>query len=606
MSRKKSYRLKTIKGLLKKYFESLAFFYSYLRYRILIVLGLSLLIGVLDGFGLTLFLPLLQMVSDASEVNPESLGKLKFLLTFIQKVGVPINLISILIFMVLFFFGKGMIQYLSGVYTVNIQQWFVKNLRIKNIRALNNIKYEHFVTADIGRIQNTLTGEVTKVSNSFLNYFKAFQYGILVIVYMVFAFTIDAQFAVLVTFGGILTNFLYSRLYKHTKAISRTLTGENSFFQSLVIQNVANYKYLKSTSTISRYGKKLERSAKEIERQNKKIGRLDALLTAGREPILISVIVVVIIIQTLYFESALASVLISLIFFYRALGYLMQMQVRWNKFLGLSGSLENIQSFKRELHKNREREGSIKLEEMIKEIELKDIFFSYGDKQNIKGLSLVINSNEVIAFVGESGSGKTTLVNLIVGLLTPDKGELRVNGILNSELSIPSFQKKIGYITQDPVVFNDTIFNNISFWSEKTEEHKKRFWEVIEKAALTDFVLSLPEKENTILGNQGVNLSGGQRQRISIARELFKEVELLVLDEATSALDSETEKSIQESIDALKGKYIILIVAHRISTIKNADKIVLMKDGQISNVSNFDNLKKESSYFHKLVQMQKL
>lgn len=595
-----------IKNLLKKYFKSLAYFYSHLKYRIFVVISFSILIGVLDGFGLTMFLPLLQMVNDSSAIDPDSLGKLKFLVVFIEDMGISLNLVSILGMMTIFFIGKGLIQYISGIYQVNVQQWFIKKMRIQNIKGLNRLAYKYFVISDVGRIQNTLTGEVGRVANAYISYFTALQYGVLVLVYMGFAFFIDMQFAILVTVGGVLTNFLYKNLYKNTKGISRTLTGENSVFQGLIIQNVANYKYLKATGSLKKYEKKLEESILKIEVSNRKIGQLDALLTSGREPILIGVVVLVIYIQTTFLGSELGPILISLIFFYRALNYLMQMQVRWNKYLSVSGSLENVQIFGNELKENKEVQGTISLNESIEKIEIKDAYFYYNQSPVLKNISLDIYKHETIAFVGESGSGKTTLVNIIAGLLPIEKGSYKINNINVKDINVRSLQERIGYITQDPVIFNDTIFNNITFWGEETNINKDLFWNAVKQAAIFDFVNELPEKENTILGNNGVNLSGGQRQRISIARELYKNIEILILDEATSALDSETEKAIQKNIEELKGNYTILIVAHRISTIKNADRIMIINNGEIDMFGTFNELQMKSPYFKKLVDLQEL
>ncbi|MDT0689803.1 ABC transporter ATP-binding protein [Salegentibacter sp. F188] len=566
----------------------------------------NLLIGILDGFGLTMFLPLLQMVDDSSSVDSESMGKLRFLTDFLEESNIPMSLFIVLSFMTIFFFAKGIAQYFAGVYRVNVQQWFIKKLRVTNIKGLNNLSYKYFVTSDVGRIQNTLTGEVGRISVAFTNYFKALEYAILVVVYMIFAFSVDAQFAILVTIGGILTNFLYKKLYKNTKGISRTLTGESNIFQGLIIQNVANYKYLKATGSLKRYGNKLIESVESIERSNKKIGKLDALLTAGREPILIAVVVAVIFVQTTYLGSSLAPILISLVFFYRALNYLMQMQVRWNKFLSVSGSLENITDFGKELKANKEFGGKEKLEGPIRKFELRDVSFYYDDSPVLRNISLEIKEKQTTAFVGESGSGKTTLVNVIAGLLPVDNGNFFINGHKSSDLNISTLQERTGYITQDPVIFNDTIFNNVSFWDEKTEENLDKFWKAVKQAAILDFVNELSDKEDSILGNNGTNLSGGQRQRISIARELYKNVEILILDEATSALDSETERAIQENIDELKGEYTIFIVAHRISTIKNADRIVVMSQGEISNVGAFKLLMESSPYFKKLVELQEV
>lgn len=599
--------MKLLKKIIKKYFGSFVFYYSFLGYRSFVLLSLSLLIGVLDGFGLTMFLPLLQLVDDSSDVNSESLGKLSFLIDFMTDAGISLTLVSILLLMVIFFFLKGIITYFAGIYKVNVQQWFIKNIHIANITGLNSISYKYFLKSDGGRIQNTVTSEVGRVGTSYLNYFGTLEYGILVFVYMIFAFIINAQFALLVTIGGILTNFLYNNLYKNTKGVSRKLTGESNIFHGLIMQNVSNYKYLKATGALKKYTAKVIKSAEGLEKQSKRIGKLDALLTAGREPLLITVVVVVIYVQTNFLGSNLGSILVSLLFFYRALNYLMQMQVRWNRFLAVSGSLENMMKFKKELNDNREKPGHSNFTENFQNLKLKYLNFNYGSTKILKDISLNIKKNETIAFVGESGSGKTTLVNIIAGLLPSTSGEYLINSKNIREVNVNDWQEKIGYITQDPVIFNDTLFNNVTFWAEKNDVNINRFWEVLKQAAIYKFVSEeLELKENTILGNNGINLSGGQRQRISIARELYKSIEVLILDEATSALDSETEREIQKNIDALKGNYTILIVAHRLSTIKAADRIVVMKNGKIIDIGNFSTLLEQSNYFKMLVELQEV
>jgi subfamily B ATP-binding cassette protein MsbA len=166
------------------------------------------------------------------------------------------------------------------------------------------------------------------------------------------------------------------------------------------------------------------------------------------------------------------------------------------------------------------------------------------------------------------------------------------------------FRSRVGYITQEPVIFNDSIFNNVTFWAPKTPENLAQFWEAIEMANLVDFVYDLPEREGMILGDNGVKASGGQKQRISIARELYKEVEIIVFDEATSALDSDSEKIIQENINSLQGKYTIILIAHRLSTIKNVDKIYLIDKGRIKSSGDFEQLFSSDVNFRRMVQLQ--
>ena len=569
------------------------------------VLGLSLLIGILDGLGLTMFLPLLKMVSGTAS-SDAGMGELDFLVEIIQSSGFELTLVTILLVMAFFFFLKGIVQYIAAVYKVNVQQKFVTDLRVKTVKGLNQLSYKYFVKSDIGRIQNTLTAEIQRVSTAYKDYFTAIQHGIMVLVYMLFAFSINAQFAVMVSIGGILTNFLYKNLYTKTKGASRKLTTDTNSYQSLIIQNVTNYKYLKATGNLQSYGNKLFSAVKNLEENNKKIGKLSAVLTSAREPIVVTVVVVVIYLQTTFFGSNLGSILISLLFFYRALNYLMQMQVSWNRFLSLSGSLENVVGFEKELNRNKESFGQAASSEKIESLELQNVDFFYGETAVLQSINLNITKNETVAFVGESGSGKTTLINILAGLFPIEKGAFLINGLNSKEINMPDYQNRIGYITQDAVIFNDTIYNNVTFWADRTDENLRRFREAIEKAQIDPFIDSMPDKEQTVLGNNGISLSGGQKQRISIARELFKKVEILILDEATSALDSETEKAIQENIDALKGEYTIIIIAHRISTIKNADRILEMRQGKICHQGTFSNLFEESQYFKKLVELQEL
>ena len=567
---------------------------------------MNIVVGVLDGLGIMMFLPLLELVSDSSEVDPNELGKMAFVMEFIRDMGLPLNLGSVLLLMVIFFFGKAITQYLAGIYRIGVREDFVKRMRTTNVQKLGGLAYKYFVTSDVGRIQNTLTGEVDRVAAAFQNYFKTIEAFVLVVVYMGFAFSFDPAFAVLVTIGGVLTNFLYKHLYKNTRGFSRTLTGENNFFQSLIIQNVGNFKYLKATGSLGKYGEKLNQSILRIKDTNIRIGKLDALLYAAREPLIILVVVAVILIQTSIFGSELGPILASLLFFYRALTSLMLMQTSWNKFLAVSGSLENMVAFGKELSANKEPKGAGDLKNEIGELELRNISFYYDQTAVLRDISLTIKKNETVGFVGESGSGKTTLVNIACGLLPVEKGSYLINGNNIENINKGDLQKKIGYITQDPVIFNDTLYNNVTFWADRNKENEEKFWRAVEQAAIVDYIQDLPEKEDAVLGNNGINLSGGQRQRISIARELYKQVEILILDEATSALDSETEKAIQRNIDELKGDYTMLIVAHRISTIKNADRIVVMKNGRISNIGSFSNLVEESKYFQKLVELQEI
>lgn len=563
---------------------------------------------MLDGFGIAMFLPLLELVANADgQVSGEQMGNLSFLVEGLQAIGISLNLTVVLLSMLFFFTLKGAFKFFEQYKTVVYRQFFIRNLREGNISALAKYNYFNFVNADVGRIQNTMSGEINKIDQAFYTYMRVIQQSVLLIVYAALAFLANPQFAVLVAVGGVLTNIAFNQLYKATKRLSRDLTKSNNDFQGLIIQQVAQFKYLKATGLIRDYARQLIDKVYEIERSQKRIGILNAIMQGIREPLLIAVVVIVILVQINMLGGTLGLIILSILFFYRALTAVMQLQTYWNRFLAKIGSLENIELFIQELKTGKEKRGKEVFSHFKSEIKLDRIHFHYGDTTILQDVSLEIYKNRSIAFVGESGSGKTTLMNIISGLLKPDSGRVLIDGMDARKLDIATFQKRIGYITQDPVIFNDTIYNNVTFWAPKTPENMIRFEEAMQKASIWQFVMEeQPDKEETQLGNNGINLSGGQKQRISIARELFKDVDFLFLDEATSALDSETEREIQENIDQLKGKYTILMIAHRLSTIKNADRVVVLNKGQIERIGTYQELIGESESFKRMVELQEV
>ena len=595
-----------IKQALKNNFSYFFYFFQYLRYRIFVAFSLSFLKGVLDGFGLAMFIPLLKMSNPEEPGGAEDgeLGNLSFLPEFLESIGISMNITNVLLIILFFFSLKGVVSFIEGYVQVVYQQLFMREIRISNINLLNSFDFKKFVKSDVGKIQNTFSGEVGRVNIAYKSYFKTIEYGVLVVVYVLMAFSANARFALVVAAGGVLTNFLFKWLFEKTKRLSRNYTLSAHKFQSLLIQQVATYRYLKATGLNRFYGNKLKENISELEGLQKSIGIVDSLLRALREPVTILVVVAAILIQITYFNSDIGLIILSLLFLYRALTFLMALQEQWNKFLGVSGSLENMNSFTKELKQNKEKNGSKPFQSFQDEINLKNIYFSYDNTAIIKGLDLQIWKNETVAIVGESGSGKSTLVNILSGLLLPSKGEMNVDGVNIEELDVYSYRKRMGYIAQEAPIFNDSVFNNVTFWAEKNEENIAKFNKAIEKAAIAEFVYDLPEKEEEYLGNNGINISGGQKQRLSIARELYKDVDFLIMDEATSALDGETETAIQANIDDLKGQYTIIMIAHRLSTIKNADKIILLKKGKIQAVGNFLELQEKSEIFRDMLKLQ--
>lgn len=225
-----------------------------------------------------------------------------------------------------------------------------------------------------------------------------------------------------------------------------------------------------------------------------------------------------------------------------------------------------------------------------------------GKKKVLNGLNLQINKGETIAFVGESGAGKSTILNLIIGFVLPSKGKVYLDGNDISQIDLRSYRKYLAVVPQNTILFSGTIRDNITYgMSDISEEMLNK---AIEAANLSDLIEELPDGLDTWIGENGGKLSGGQRQRIAIARAIIRDPKVIVLDEATSALDSISEKKIQKALNNLKKGRTTFIVAHRLSTIKDSDRIAVIKQGKCIEIGRYDELMEEKNEFYKLKRQQ--
>lgn len=242
---------------------------------------------------------------------------------------------------------------------------------------------------------------------------------------------------------------------------------------------------------------------------------------------------------------------------------------------------------------------------LSKEIEFKNVFFKYhksGDGYVLKHINLVIPKGKTVALVGQSGSGKTTLADMLPRFYDADSGEVLIDGINIKEASLLSLRNLIGVVTQESVLFNDTVYNNIAFGMPKADIEKVK--QAARIANAHEFISSLPQGYDTIIGDRGGKLSGGQRQRLSIARAVLKNPDILILDEATSALDTESERLVQDALSNLMKNRTSIVIAHRLSTIANADEIVVMNKGEIIERGNHQQLLNLNGSYKKLYDMQ--
>ena len=237
-------------------------------------------------------------------------------------------------------------------------------------------------------------------------------------------------------------------------------------------------------------------------------------------------------------------------------------------------------------------------------IQLDQVSYAYesGGRTVVDSIQLEVRKGESIGIVGPSGAGKTTLIDIILGLLEPSDGRLMVDGQSAFE-NLDGWQKHLGYVPQTIFLLDDTLRRNIAFGIEDREIDENRVLQVIQLAGLDTVLADLPQGLNTSIGEFGTRLSGGQRQRVAIARALYRNPDVLVFDEATSALDSETEREITQAIDGFAGHKTILVIAHRLSTVRNCDKIVFMKQGRVEAIGSFDELYSKNTEFRKFAKV---
>lgn len=272
--------------------------------------------------------------------------------------------------------------------------------------------------------------------------------------------------------------------------------------------------------------------------------------------------------------------------------------------VGISVAAESIfQTLDEPLEDDR---GTVVLERVRGAVEFKNVCLRYpgAEREAVSNFNLTVQPGESIALVGLSGSGKTSVVNMLPRLWNPTAGQIRIDGVDTQTVTLTSLRENIAIVTQDVMLFEGTIRENIAYAMPAVSEEAIRM--AVEAAALTDFILSLPQGLDTPVGEAGNRLSGGQKQRISIARAILRNTPMLILDEATSALDSESEAAIQTSLESLMKGRTTFIVAHRLSTIRRASRIVVMSDGLIQEIGTHEDLLAKGGVYAQLIKLQKL
>jgi len=494
---------------------------------------------------------------------------------------------------------KNIGTFMQAYFTAYIGQDTIRRFREKMVANLLNLDMDFFnefrtgelisrTTNDIDRIRSIVSSMIPELTREFITII-----GLLCVV--VYQSPKLAFFALVVMPVAI---YPISRLAKRMKKISKQSQEKTSDITSALSEIFTNIEIIKANNAQKYEHSRFVDENNKFFKLNLKSVKIEQLVSPLMETIgSVGVAAVIIIggkdvIDGHINMGAFFSFLTALFMLYTPLKRIVNIYNRMQDAIAASERtfflMDKVSQIK---------DGEKELDEEIKLIKFNNVRLNYGDKEVLKGINLEANKSEFIALVGSSGGGKTSLMNLLMRFYDVNGGEILINGTNLKDIKIHSLRQNIGLVTQRVYIFNDTIAKNVAYGREFDEEAVVN---ALKLANAYEFVSKLDDGIHSILNEFGTNLSGGQRQRIAIARALYQNPQILIFDEATSALDNESEKEITKAINNLRSKKIIFVIAHRLSTVENADKIAVLSDGKIIDSGSDEELSKRNEIYARL------
>lgn len=570
---------------------------------------LSLIGSALEGAGIIILFPLLKgvLTRDFSFVkNLPIMGRILANASFLDS---PIDTF---IFMVLAVFVllliSSILRYWSIVSGSYQLRKFSDRLRRNIFNRYLTFGKLFFDQNNIGNLHNILVNYTNQIASEIKNLQQALNLIFSLIIYIFIMVFVDWRLTLLILFVLPIFSYCSKLIIRKIKKTSHSyaLSSKN------INENI--YNILSCIPLVKLYSKEAKEK-KDFERMSDGLFRLEFSLDKKRGvlypiregTLLILALLLVSAISFILLKEKSGSISKFLVFFYLA------KQASANFFIlsytkaslaTISGQISAIMEIFYDKDKSFIKGGSVQFKGLSNNIELRGLNFSYTKNiQVLKGMSFFIEKEKATAIVGPSGAGKTTIINLILRFYECPPASIFVDGRDIKEFSLESLRKHIAIVSQDTLLFNDSIRNNIIYGLDNVSE--KELVEVAKKARIYDYIIKLPEKFNTYIGDKGVKLSGGEKQRVAIARALLKKAEILILDEATSSLDSCTEKLIQEAINEIMRGRTTIAIAHRLSTIKNVDKILVIEKGTLIEQGSLNELLEKRGAFYQYWEHQK-
>jgi len=494
---------------------------------------------------------------------------------------------------------KGVGKYIQTYYTSYIGQDVVRKLRDQLVSHLTYLDMDFFRKTHSGEILSRVTNDITRIQMVVANIIPDLIRETMIIIalagYVIFQ---NPKLAFYFLIIMPLAIFPLSKLAKKMRKYSKLSQESTADMTTRLDEILSNIEVIKSNSTQSYEQKRFEKENQSVFRFLMKQVKTNALTSPVMETLGSVAIGIVIYIggkevidghMTVGSFFAFATALFML---YDPIKRLSSLYNKAQDAISANTRMHELLDTKPDI-----TSGESELTDDILNITLKNVSLSYNHTSALKNITLEAVKGESIALVGDSGAGKSSLVNLLVRFYDPSSGEILINHTNNKAFSLTSLHKKIAYVTQRIYIFNDTIAANVAYGEEIDE---KRVLAALEKAYAMEFIGKLDDGIYTLLSESGDNLSGGQRQRIALARALYKNPDILILDEATSALDNKSEALIQKALHALKSEMITFTVAHRLSTIEDADTILVFQEGEIICSGSHQTLLQECPIYQKL------
>jgi ATP-binding cassette, subfamily B, bacterial MsbA len=572
---------------------------------VLVVLGL--LSSLSEGLGLGLLIPLMGIVLHESEATMADAGPLvEYTVRYASVFDEDVRLFALCVIVVLLVGLKGLIQCGYAVIAAGVIERVTHNLRMALVRQLFEVGYAHIVQSDQGKILNTLHGESQRAGQA-LNSLAFTIAGVCaVVVFFVLLLLISWKMTLALCAGGLIGSLAVRMIVRLGQTLGgRAVTAWDQLSERTidVLHGMRVIRvFTQEEREIARF-EKVSDDTRSIQWWVLAITNMTyPLMEVIYLPLLIGVLA-----TGLYLDLAIPVIITFLILVYRMLPYVKNVDTHRVFLARFAGTVEVVNEALRRDNKPYLVSGTARFERLQSGITFENVSFSYAanvSRVALDGVSLQLNKGEMVALVGRSGSGKSTLINLLCRLYDPTTGRILVDGRPLPEFELRSWRRRLGLAGQDAELMSGTVLENIAFGRD--DVGMAEIVAVAKRVLAHDFIEALPAGYQTAVGPQGTRLSGGQRQRIGLARALLRQPDILILDEATNALDSLTETVIKETLDNLAGSVTMLIVAHRLSTVRSADRVVVLEGGRVIEQGRPGELARSRGAFANLAEIQQL